>query len=620
MPEKLNMIPIDHNKPRRTLPGLRDFEIPSKVKYNRFGEPDRVETNNEEIERLSKSMHPENILKGMTQAGAMHKDPEHAQEVRTQIQKKLISMGTRLNELTPNSDRVRTNTTEGIKYLNDPKNSKGMDEKTFKVLTNLHLRSSLATEGSSSIDKENYRETTQGSRDLLFAVGAPAALAAGFFGVPAMLPSFLARGAQGWAATTAMFGAGSQALKTGGDALGLKDQDLARAPEGFAEGMFMGNLISPLTNPIMGLSPLRYLQKPIQAGFGIGSAWAASEGNYKTAGFLASGMGIGLNSKTPYREINPGFDLRGTNINWPSRKPAPKKLPFDGLIKKIEAGLSYFLGKPGKDAPPTPPPTPSPSPSPSPSPTPESAENPQNSPMIAGFGATGTKPPPTKTNTGFGRVIQGGARSVGSMLRIPANFMDAVGLTDPKEDDAKRAKILADIENERQEALKEKTRIENEKAAEKEKALLKEKEEAEKKAKEEARIAAEEAAKVEAQKAAEKAKREEEERVRLAAVAKENARKIQEEKDIAEAVKAKEKLGKKDPPAPVVEPPTKVENPNPQPPKESILKDIIPWLGLAAIQKESMAFPTMVSGIPTASAPSFEKTQLDILYYTEAGL
>jgi len=43
-------------------------------------------------------------------------------------------------------------------------------------------------------------------------------------------------------------------------------------------------------------------------------------------------------------------------------------------------------------------------------------------------------------------------------------------------------------------------------------------------------------------------------------------------------------------------------------------------LGLAAIPKESMAFPTMVSGIPSASAPSFEKTQLDILYYTEAGL
>ena len=240
--------------------------------------------------------------------------------------------------------------------------------------------------------------------------------------------------------------------------------------------------------------------------------------------------------------------------------------------------------------------------------------------MIAGFGATGTKPPPTKTNTGFGRAIQSGARTVGSMLRIPANFMDAVGLTDPKEDDAKRTQALADIENERQKALKEKERIANEKA-EKEKALLKEKEEAEKKAKEEAaRIAAEEAAKVEAKKAAEKAQREEEERVRLAAVATENARKIQEEKDIAEAVKAKEKLGKKDPPAPVAEPPTKVENPNPQPPKESILKDIIPWLGLAAIQKEPMAFPTMVSGIPTASAPSFEKTHLEILYYTEAGL
>lgn len=602
------------NKPGTTLPGLRDFEIPSKVKYNRFGDPDRVETKDEEIDRLSKSMHPENILKGMTQAGAMHKDPEHAQEVRTQIQKKLISMGTRLNELTPNSDRVRTNTTEGIKYLNDPKNSKGMDEKTFKVLTNLHLSSSLATEGSSSIDKENYRETTQGSRDLGFAVGAPAALAAGFFGVPAMLPSFLARGAQGWAATTAMFGAGNQALKYGGDALGLKDQDLARAPEGFAEGLFMGNLIAPLTNPIMGGTPLRYLQKPIQAAFGIGSAWAASEGNYKQAGFLASGMGIGLNPRVPTRQMNKA-DLRGTKLDWPARKPAPKKLPFDGLVKKIEAGLSYFLGKPGKDAPPPPPPTPSPSPSPSPSPTPtpESAENSQNSPMIAGFGATGTKPTPTKTNTGFGRAIQGGARTVGSMLRIPANFMDAVGLTDPNEDDAKRAQALADIEKERQKALEEKNRI------------AKEKEEAEKKAKEEAaRIAAEEAAKVEAtkaaEKAAEKAKREEEERVRLAAVATENARKIQEEKDIAEAVKAKEKLGKKDPPAPVAEPPTKVENPNPQPPKESILRDIIPWLGLAAIQKESMAFPTMVSGIPTASAPSFEKTQLDILYYTEAGL
>ena len=238
------------------------------------------------------------------------------------------------------------------------------------------------------------------------------------------------------------------------------------------------------------------------------------------------------------------------------------------------------------------------------------------------------RPLPPPVGTPVGTAIGGFFRGVGSALRIPSTVFDFMGLADPKKDAAnaelekEAAERIAAKERQEKAAQDEAARVEAE-IIKHEAQTIKEAKEKEEKAKalkktqdDEAAAVAAEKAKEEAAKAAEKKKREEEEEVRLAAVKAENARKKKEQEDTAAAVKAKEDAAKKDPPAPVAEPPVKVQNP----PKENILKDIIPWLGLAAIQKESMAFPTMVSGIPTASAPSFEKTHLEILYYTEAGL
>lgn len=259
------------------------------------------------------------------------------------------------------------------------------------------------------------------------------------------------------------------------------------------------------------------------------------------------------------------------------------------------------------NAPPTPAPTPSPTP---------------NQELFL------QKPLPPPSGTGVGSSVGGFFRGVGSALRIPSTVLDFMGLPDPEKDkendrlEKEAAERLAEKERQEKEAKAEADRVEAE-IRKHEAQTIKEAKEKEEKAKalkkkqdEEAAAAAKKAEEEAAAKAAEKKKREEEGQARIAAVEAENARKKKEQEDTAAAVVAKPDPGKKDPPAPVAEPPVKVQNP----PKENIIKDIIPWLGLAAIQKEAMAFPTMVSGIPSASAPSFEKTHLEILYYTEAGL